>query len=265
MSVRGSGGLGRAPKWTRSNDLESLSGGWSWPGPPVSSGPTVGKQKDIIGGQIKPLLRCQGVLFDLDGVLVDSAAVVERTWRKWTARHGLVIPDIVRRSHGRRSIDTLRDLAPALPLDAEVEWLEATELSDMEGLVALPGALEAFGSLPGNRRAIVTSGGRALALMRLGATGFPTPEVLVAAENVGVGKPSPEGYELAAARLGIDPHECVVIEDTPAGISAGRAAGARTVALTTTLPASALADADMIVPSLASIRIAQHDHGIEIA
>lgn len=160
---------------------------------------------------------------------------------------------------------TLRELAPTLPLDAEVEWLEAAELSDTEGLVALPGALEAFRSLPDNRCAIVTSGGRALALMRLRATGFPTPNVLVAAEDVHVGKPSPEGYELAAARLCLDPHECVVIEDTPAGINAGRAAGARTVAVTTTFPASALADADMIVPSLASIRLAQRDNGIEIA
>jgi sugar-phosphatase len=100
--------------------------------------------------------------------------------------------------------------------------------------------------------------------MRLRATGFPTPYVLVAAEDVRVGKPSPEGYELAASRLGLDPQECVVIEDTPAGISAGRAAGARTVALTTTFPASALVDSDMIVPSLASIRLVQRDNGIEI-
>ena len=215
-------------------------------------------------GRIKPFLRCQGVLFDLDGVLVDSRAVVERTWLKWIARHGLVIPDIVRRSHGRRSIDTLRELAPALPLDAEVAWLEATELSDTEGLVALPGALEAFGGLPDHRCAIVTSGGRALARMRLGATGFPDRKVLIAAEDVRVGKPSPEGYELAAARLGLDPRDCVVIEDTPAGISAGRAAGAMTVALTTTFPASALVDADTIVPSLASLRITQGHDGIEI-
>ena len=204
------------------------------------------------------------MLFDLDGVLVDSRAVVERTWLKWIARHGLVIPDIVRRSHGRRSVDTLRELAPALPIDAEVAWLEATELADSEGLVALPGALEAFGGLPDNRCAIVTSGGRALARMRLRATGFPEPTLVVAAEDVRAGKPSPEGYELAAARLGVDPHECVVIEDTPAGISAGRAAGAKVLALATTFPASALVDADMIVPSLASIRITQRLDDIEI-
>jgi len=198
-------------------------------------------------------------------VLVDSRAVVERTWLRWTERHGLSIPDIVKRSHGRRSVDTLRDIAPQFPAEAEVAWLEATELADTEGLVALPGALDSLNAIPDSRRAIVTSGGRELALMRLRYTGLPVPETLVAAEDVRVGKPSPEGYAQAAARLGREPSHCLVIEDTPAGIKAGRAAGASVIAVATTFPADALAEADLVVSSLSTIQFRFVDGGeIEI-
>ncbi len=210
------------------------------------------------------LKRFQGILFDLDGVLVDSHVVVERTWQRWAERHALSIPDIVRRAHGRRSVDTLREVAPHVPLEDEVAWLAATELADTQGLIALPGALDAFGAVADNRRAVVTSGGRELARMRLRHTGLSVPEVLVAAEDVRVGKPSPEGYELAAARLGIEPSSCLVIEDTPAGISAGRAAGAAVLAIATTFPADALTEAEMVVASLTGIRIRQIGGEVEL-
>jgi sugar-phosphatase len=195
------------------------------------------------------------VLFDLDGVLVDSRTVVERTWHRWTERRGLSIPDIVPRSHGRRSEDTLRELAPQFPVDEEVAWLEAAELSDTEGLVSLPGAHDALVGLPDDRRAIVTSGGRALAHMRLRFTKLAIPSVLVAAEDVTAGKPSPEGYLMAATRLGVDPSQCIVVEDTPAGIKAGRAAGATVIAVATTFPTRELMEADLIVQSLAELTI----------
>jgi sugar-phosphatase len=209
-------------------------------------------------------LECKAVLFDLDGVLVDSRAVVERTWLRWTERYGLKSPDIVARSHGRRSTDTLRELVPEEAIAGEVAWLEQVELSDTEGLVALPGAREALSVLPDEARAIVTSGGRELALMRLRCVQLPVPRILIAAGDVRVGKPSPEGYALAASRLGHDPRDCVVIEDTPAGISAGRAAGCTVIGVSTTFPAQALVAADRLTGTLAGIRIAVTGTGITI-
>jgi sugar-phosphatase len=161
-------------------------------------------------------------------------------------------------------VDTLRDVAPHLSLEDEVAWLEAAELAETEGLLVLPGARDALDGVADNRRAVVTSGGRELALMRLRHTGLPVPGVLVAAEDVRVGKPSPEGYLLAAARLGIEPSRCLVIEDTPAGIKAGRAAGARVLAVATTFPPDALADADRVVASLTAVRIRQFRDDIEL-
>jgi mannitol-1-/sugar-/sorbitol-6-phosphatase len=200
-------------------------------------------------------VTCRAVLFDLDGVLVDSEPVVVRTWHRWAARHELDVPDLVRRAHGRRSVETVRELAPALDAEAEVAWLAALELSDAEGLRLLPGASAVFDALTDCQRAVVTSGGRALAEFRLGHVSLSRPSVLVAAEDVRIGKPAPDGYLLAADRLGLDARECVVIEDTPAGVAAGKAAGARVLAVSTTFPASALLEADIVVHSLAVIQV----------
>ncbi|MGQ0539694.1 MAG: HAD-IA family hydrolase [Gemmatimonadaceae bacterium] len=202
-------------------------------------------------------LHCRGVLFDLDGVLVDSQHVVDRTWKRWMERHGLHLPDLVRRAHGRRSIETVREVAPLLPAEAEVAWLTAAELADTDGLRALPGAAHALDALSDTRRAIVTSGSRQLALLRLRHVDLAVPAVLVGADDVQAGKPAPDGYLLAARRLGIDPADCVVIEDTPAGIAAGRAAGATVLAVATTFPPDSLKQADVVVPSLALLQIAE--------
>jgi sugar-phosphatase len=140
-------------------------------------------------------------------------------------------------------------------VETEVRWLAAAELADTEGLVIVPGAADALASLPDRHRAVVTSGGRALATLRLTHMHLPVPAVLVAAEDVVAGKPDPEGYRLAARRLGVDPSACVVIEDAPAGVAAGRAAGATVVAVTTTFPASALQGADVVLSSLADLQI----------
>lgn len=204
-------------------------------------------------------MHCRAILFDLDGVLVDSAAVVERVWNRWRERHGLDLPDLVRRAHGRRSMETIREVAPHLDADAEVRWLENAELSDTEGLAALPGAHEALTALAERERAVVTSGGRPLATLRLGHVGLPIPKVLITAEDLREGKPSPEGYLAAAERLRIDPTDCIVVEDTPPGIEAGNAAGARVVAVATTFPVERLRHAERIVPSLAALALKRRD------
>lgn len=199
------------------------------------------------------VLRCGAVLFDLDGVLVDSEQVVVRTWNQWAARHRLDIPDLVRRAHGRRSIETVREVAPQLDAVAEARWLEGIESSDAEGLARLPGAAELFQAIPPDRRAVVTSGGRALAGFRLASVGLPAPAVLISADDVQRGKPAPDGYLLAAERLGVAPAECIVIEDTPPGIAAGRAAGATVLAVATTFGTEELNRAHVVVSSLAAV------------
>jgi sugar-phosphatase len=210
------------------------------------------------------VLSCRAVLFDLDGVLVDSKGSVERTWFAWSARHGLHIPDIVERAHGRRTIDTIRELAPSLDAEREVAWLEEVETADTMGLRALPGAEAALRALSDAERAVVTSGGRVLATTRLRHTGVPIPKILVTAEDVRSGKPSPDGYLLAASRLGIPASECVVVEDTPPGIGAGRAAGARVIAVSTTFPEEDLRRADIVLPSLASVRVTRVDGRLQL-
>lgn len=209
-------------------------------------------------------LRCEAILFDLDGVLVDSHAVVKRTWHRWVERTGVDVPDIVRRAHGRRSIETVREVAPQLDADAEVRWLAEAELGDFDGVVALPGAATILEALGEGEWAVVTSGGRELARRRLMHANLPLPAVLIAAEDVAVGKPAPEGYLTAAARLGRSPSHCIVIEDTPAGIQAGRQSGARTVALTTTFPTTALAGADVIVNNLSHLVVQRTNSALAI-
>ena len=210
-------------------------------------------------------LTCDAVLFDLDGVLVDSRAVVERTWRRWAQLRGVNDPDLVRRAHGRRSVETVRQVAPDLDSEEEVQWLAAAELSDFDGVVLLPGSATALAAVSDARKAIVTSGGRKLARQRMLHVGLPIPVVLIAAEDVTQGKPSPQGFLAAAMQLGVEPGRCIVVEDTPAGIRAGRSAGCRVVALTTTFPESALAEADIIVASLADLRITADGRVLDVA
>jgi sugar-phosphatase len=191
--------------------------------------------------------RCRAFLFDLDGVLVDSRSVVERTWRRWGERHQIDPAPFLKIAHGRRARDTLRMVEPRFATDEEVEWLDATELADREGLAAVPGAKELVTALPRDRWAIVTSCGRDLARLRLGSAGFPIPDVMMVAEEVKRGKPAPDGYRLGAERLGYAPSECMVFEDAPAGIASARAAGARVVGVTTTHPAADLPGADATI------------------
>jgi sugar-phosphatase len=210
------------------------------------------------------VLICRAILFDLDGVLVDSEQVVERTWHRWARRHKLDIPDLVTRAHGRRSIETVREVAPQLDAEAEARWLESLELADAEGLIALPGAAAFFSAIPPEQLAVVTSCGRALARFRLDACGYSIPDVLVSADDVSQGKPAPDGYVLAARRLGFKSVDCVVIEDTPAGIAAGRAAGATVIAVATTFPRAELSEAHEVIASLAHVTMAQDQNRLRL-
>jgi mannitol-1-/sugar-/sorbitol-6-phosphatase len=200
-------------------------------------------------------IRCNAILFDLDGVLLDSGAAVERAWRRWAGRHGLDLADVLAEAHGRRTRDTIRAVAPWLDVEVETNALEEAESADTDGVVALPGAVSLLESLPRGSWAVATSGTRRLATTRLAHGGLPLPDVLVAAEDVERGKPDPQPYLAAAAGLGVEPGRCLVVEDAPAGVAAGRAAGAVVLATTTTFAAAELAGATHLVSSLAAVRL----------
>ena len=192
------------------------------------------------------MIDVAALLFDCDGVLVDSAASVERAWRRWAAERGLDEDAVVAIAHGRRTEDTLRDLGFSDDLAAEVERLEGAEVADAASVSAFPQAAALLPSLPQEAWAVVTSGTHALVTSRLAAAGLPLPSVLVTAEDVAAGKPDPEGYLEAARRLGRPPADCLVIEDAPAGVQAALAAGMRVVALPTTHPREELAAATLV-------------------
>jgi sugar-phosphatase len=198
-------------------------------------------------------INCRAILFDLDGVLVDSTACVERHWRMWAKRHGLDAEYVLADSHGRRTIDTMRAVAPELATEDEAARLEQEEALDTVGIVAAPGAVELLTALQSVPWAVVTSGSHLMATTRLRFTELPTPPVLITADDVEQGKPAPEGYLRAANLLGINPQDCVVIEDAPPGIEAGRAADATVIGVATTYPPTALREASLCIPNLNSI------------
>lgn len=177
-------------------------------------------------------LTCRAVLFDMDGTLVDSTAVVEEVWGEFAARYSLDIAEILRTSHGVQAVDTVRRFAPAgSDVMALTEELGAMERVRTAGIIALPGAARLLASLPADAVALVTSADRILADIRMDAAGLAMPGTSVTADVVTLGKPHPEGYLTAARLLGVEPGDAVVFEDAPAGIAAGLAAGIRTVAV----------------------------------
>ncbi|HEX7288621.1 MAG TPA: HAD family hydrolase [Candidatus Angelobacter sp.] len=202
----------------------------------------------------KVTFTCQVILFDLDGVLVDSTPAVAQVWNAWAIQHGLDPKVAVATAHGRRSIETIRLLAPHLDAEKENVRVESMEIEAKEGVVALPGAADLLHALPPERFAVVTSATRALALARLHYAGLPAPANLVSADDVRRGKPSPEPYLKGAALLARTPADCLVFEDVPNGIAAARAAGMQVVAITTTFAAKDLAGADARVNSLADVK-----------
>ena len=202
-------------------------------------------------------IRCRGVLFDLDGVLIDSTPAVARVWKKWAARHGLNPEEVVKRAHGRPSIATIRELLPQADAERENRIVERAEIEDIEGVVPLPGAEELLQALPLSRWTIVTSCTRPLAEVRLRAAGLKIPPKMVTCSDVEIGKPHPEPYLKGAAALGMAAADCAVVEDVPAGIRSGKAAGAKVIALRTTAAEEELreAGADWIVGNCGDIGV----------
>jgi len=206
-------------------------------------------------------IDCQGLLFDLDGVLVDSTPAVARVWTIWARKHGFDPEETVRKAHGRPSLATIRELLPNADHEQENALVERMEIEDVSDVVPLPGTLELLGSLPAERWTVVTSCTRALALVRLEVAGLPVPQRMVTSTDIVNGKPHPEPYLKGAGRLGIAPQDCVVFEDAPAGIRSGKAADSRVVAFQTTESDDRLrlAGADWIVKDGSAVRVAASD------
>ena len=179
-------------------------------------------------------VQTRGILFDLDGVLVDSTPAVARCWSRWAVQYGFNAEEVVRQAHGRPSIVTLRELMPNGDYEEENRKMEEWEIADTDGVVPLPGVLEILRALPANQWAIVTSCTPALAEVRIRVAGLPTPRKIVTSGDVQRFKPEPDPYLKGAELLGLAAHDCVVVEDAPAGIRAGRAAESRVLALRTT-------------------------------
>jgi len=202
-------------------------------------------------------IKCGALLFDLDGVLIDSTPAVIRVWTQWAVAHGFDPDEVVRVAHGRPSISTIREYLPHGDHEAENHIVESGEIADLNGVVPLPGARELLEALPSDRWTIVTSCTRQLGTTRLRAAGLPIPTHLVTCDDVENGKPNPEPYVKGASLLGVAPEDCIVVEDAPAGVRAGKAAGTRVIACRTTSPESELRDAgaDWIVDDCKSISV----------
>ncbi|WP_225799668.1 HAD-IA family hydrolase [Streptomyces sp. NK15101] len=206
-------------------------------------------------------LTARALLLDMDGTLVDSDAVVERCWRRWADRHGLDAGEVLKVVHGRQGFATMAVLLPDRPMaenHADNRLMLAEETADLDGVVPVPGApafLAAIADLP---HALVTSADEALAQARMGAAALPVPETRITAESVGASKPDPEGFLKGAAALGFTPADCVVFEDSEAGIQAGRAAGMRVVGVG---PRAAAFAPDVHVADLTRLRAEHAENG----
>ena len=210
------------------------------------------------------VLHVRGILFDIDGTLVDSTTAVERSWRTWAREYHVDADEVLRVCHGRRTEDVVAQFVSSQHRAAAVARELALELADLDGVAALPGSRRVLDALPLGRWAAVTSGERSLMTARLAAARLPVPQTLISAEDVSTGKPSPEGYLKAAVALGLEASQCLVVEDAPAGVSAGCGAGARVLAVTMTHQAVELAAADVVVSDLSCASVEVTDHGVAV-
>jgi len=216
-------------------------------------------------------ILCSALLFDMDGVLVDSTPAVARVWTAWAAEHGFDPVQVVKQAHGRPSLVSIQELLPHASPEAHLAedlWMQQAEIADVADVVALPGAAQLLSQVPPDRFAVVTSAVSELAEVRLRAAGIlPLVRHMVTASDIQHGKPDPEPYLKGAAALGLPPGQCIVVEDAPSGVRSGKAAGCRVLAIrTTTHDPELLADgADWIVNDCASIRLAGSSSSRELA
>jgi len=201
-------------------------------------------------------IRCKGILFDMDGILISSLGSVERCWTKWALMRGVDPVYACSIAHGCRSIDTVAKLRPDLNAEAENKIIEDMEVEDTEGITVLPGVLKLLAALPSDRWTVVTSATERLARVRMAAGGIPVPERFVAGEQVTQGKPHPQPFWAGAALLGFAPEECVVFEDAASGTKSGRAAGCTVVATTFSHPIEVLDAADYLIEDVTGVEVA---------
>jgi sugar-phosphatase len=204
-------------------------------------------------------IRCKGVLFDMDGILISSIGSVERSWSKWARMRGVDPAYACKMAHGRRAIETAAMLRPDLDSEAELKLIEDIELGDGEGLAVLPGVLALLKALPADRWTVVTSATERLARMRLAEAGIPVPPRLITANDVTQGKPDPAPYLAGAALLGVPPEECVVFEDAENGTIAGRAAGCSVIATTFSHEAESLRAAHYLIEDVTGVQVRNLD------
>jgi len=211
-------------------------------------------------------VQCKGFLFDLDGTLVDSLPVVERSWCHWADRHGIDHQDVLNFIHGKQAITSLRHFLPGRSeeeIQSEFTYLEQIEAADTDGIVALPGAIELLQHLNEAHIpwAIVTSGSIPVAHARHKAAGLPLPEVFVTAERVKRGKPEPDAFLLGAELLGLHPADCVVVEDAAAGVLAGLNAGSHVIAVNVPAGSPRLDEVDFVISSLETLDVHRNSDG----
>jgi len=201
-----------------------------------------------------PSFHCSAILFDLDGVLLDSTLAVAEQYTDWAREHGLDPAEVMKAAHGVRTVEVVRRVAPYLDAEAETKKIEDRE-AVASNVIAMPGAVELISSIPRGRWCVVTSGTRFLATTRMRKFGIPFSDVLVTADDVKNGKPDPEPYRRGAELLRVNPATCVVVEDAPAGIRSAHAAGMKVISLPTTYPVAELREADVIVSGLSTIKV----------
>jgi sugar-phosphatase len=211
------------------------------------------------------VIRCKGVLFDMDGILISSIGSVERSWTKWANLHQVDAALTLETAHGRRAIETISMLCPDLDSEAELKVIEDIEIADNEGLTVLPGVARLLAALPADRWTVVTSATERLARIRMAACGIAVSRRLVTAEHVTRGKPHPEPFLAGAALLGVAPSECVVFEDSASGAIAGRAAGCTVVATTFSHLAESLDAAHYLIRNLTGVNVEANGDGLQLS
>jgi sugar-phosphatase len=210
------------------------------------------------------MIRCKGILFDMDGILISSIGSVERSWTKWAVSRNVDPAYAISVAHGCRSVETVAILRPDLDPVAETNIIEAMEMEDTEGVTVLPGVYRLLAALPKDSWTVVTSATGPLARVRLAAGNIPVPGRFVTAESVSEGKPNPAPYLAGAALLGLAPSDCVVFEDAASGVNAGKAAGCTVIATTFSHSIEALSAADYLIEDLTGAEVTNPDGGAGI-